>query len=57
MRNVLFNLGDASIDGLLKSSLKVVHGLEDVENLLLANTETFVCSGLALWVFKFDRYI
>jgi hypothetical protein len=55
--DVAFNLRENVVDRLLQGRLQVVHGLEDVEHLLLADAEALVGFGLALWELGFDGHV
>lgn len=46
LRDGFLEVGEGVGHAVLMCGLHVVHGLEDVQNLLLANTETLVCVDL-----------
>ena len=56
-RDFTLNLWKAWVLSLLKSCFKVIHSFENVENLLLANTETLVSFGLTFSMLGFNWYV
>ena len=55
--DLTLDLCQARFHGLLKGSLQMVHGLEDVQNFLFTDTETLVSLSLTFSMLGLDGYV